>query len=66
MKFLLLLDPQLTQLCMHVSSSLSHMERAVSIMTDHWSGAMKGLNEKMAILAQLIRDYDRTTMVQVK
>ena len=57
---------QLTQLCLRVTSSITHMERAVAIMHDSWSGAMKGLNDKMEALAKLIRDYGHDTQVQVQ
>ncbi len=41
------------------------MARAMCIMSDHWSGAMKGLSEKMALLTKLLMDYGKDTPVQV-
>ncbi len=57
--------PQLSQLCVHASTSLSHIERALAIAQDHWATAMKALSEKMDGLAKLLRDYGLDSLVEV-
>jgi hypothetical protein len=52
--------------CQQVTAALQHMERAMAIMSDQWDVALRALSGNMNDLAQLLRDYGQSSLVQVR